>query len=147
MEVPPALSLGMNVSVVLVPLEGEFIFALIQLLHVPLIDMLIRAELCGVVESMFSLSYLYKSVGDKAFADRCELAAFNALPVMTTPDFWAHQYVAQTNQPYSMPLPESPFFNVNNRGQTYGLEPHFVSAITSRTSGANSRSRGSHAAP
>ena len=28
-------------------------------------------------------------------------------------------------QPYSRNLPESPFFNVNSRGQTYGLEPHY----------------------
>ncbi|KAI9796672.1 MAG: hypothetical protein M1825_006521 [Sarcosagium campestre] len=83
------------------------------------------AELCGVVESLFSLSYLYKAVGDNAFADRAELAAFNALPAMTTPDFWAHQYVAQTNQPYSIPLEDTPFWNVNQRGQTFGLEPHF----------------------
>ncbi|KAI9885016.1 MAG: hypothetical protein M1823_003184 [Watsoniomyces obsoletus] len=69
--------------------------------------------------------YLYRAIGDKSFADRCERTAFNALPVMMSPDWWAHQYVAQTNQPYSRPLPESPFFNVNNRGQTYGLEPHY----------------------
>ncbi|KAI9683416.1 MAG: hypothetical protein M1829_005488 [Trizodia sp. TS-e1964] len=82
-------------------------------------------ELCSVVETMFSLSYLYKAIGDRYFADRCELAAFNALPVMISPDSWAHQYVAQSNQPYSIHLKETPFWNVNDRGQTFGLEPHF----------------------
>jgi Beta-L-arabinofuranosidase, GH127 len=82
-------------------------------------------ELCAVVETMYSLSYLYKAIGDNDFADRCELAAFNALPVMATPDWWAHQYVAQTNQPISQELSKSPFWNVGNLGQTYGTEPNY----------------------
>lgn len=82
-------------------------------------------ELCAVVETMFSLSYLYQTVGDNNFADRCERAAFNALPVMATPDWWAHQYVAQTNQPVSHELSKSPFWNVGNLGQTYGTEPNY----------------------
>ncbi|KAK2767371.1 hypothetical protein FQN53_006457 [Emmonsiellopsis sp. PD_33] len=82
-------------------------------------------ELCSVVETMYSLSYLYQSIGDRGFADRCELAAFNALPVMLTPDWWAHQYVAQTNQPVSHELKTTPFYNVNGFGQTFGLEPNY----------------------
>ncbi|KAL2011374.1 hypothetical protein VTN00DRAFT_4092 [Thermoascus crustaceus] len=82
-------------------------------------------ELCSVVETMYSLSYLYQALGDRTFADRCELAAYNALPVMLTPDWWAHQYVAQTNQPISHVLEASPFWNVNKVGQTYGLEPNY----------------------
>ena len=51
-----------------------------------------------MVEAMFSLGYLYQALGDRAFADKCELIAYNALPVMVSPDWWAHQYVAQANQ-------------------------------------------------
>ncbi|KAF7118922.1 hypothetical protein CNMCM5793_008558 [Aspergillus hiratsukae] len=82
-------------------------------------------ELCTVVETMFSLSYLYHALGDNSLADQCELAAFNALPVMTLPDWSAHQYVAQTNQPISHKLDHSPFWNVREIGQTFGLEPNY----------------------
>ena len=64
-------------------------------------------------------------MGDNQFADRCELAAFNALPVTVTEDWWAHQYMQQSNQPYSRKLSETPFFNVNTEGQTFGLEPNY----------------------
>jgi hypothetical protein len=82
-------------------------------------------ELCAVVEAMFSLSYLYQTMGDNDFADKCERAAFNALPVMAASDWWAHQYVAQTNQPISHELNRSPFWNVGNLGQIYGTEPNY----------------------
>lgn len=71
------------------------------------------------------MSYLYQTMGDNEFADRCELATFNALPVMMTPDHWGHQYMAESNQPYSRDLAETPFFNVNTIGQTFGLEPNY----------------------
>ncbi|KAI9893079.1 MAG: hypothetical protein M1814_000626 [Vezdaea aestivalis] len=90
------------------------------------------AELCGVVETMHSLSYLFKTIGNKAFADRCEATAFNSLTVMTTADHWAHQYVSLTNLPFSHRLPETPFWNVNDVGVTYGLEPHFAELTRSK---------------
>jgi hypothetical protein len=71
------------------------------------------------------LSYLYHAVGDKEFADRCELSAFNALPVMVLPRWWAHQYVAQTNQPISHELSKPPFWNIGPHGQTFGIEPNY----------------------
>jgi hypothetical protein len=82
-------------------------------------------ELCSVVESLFSLNYLYQALGDRTFADRAEAAAFNALPAMILPDWWAHQYVAQTNQPASHKLRRPPFWNVRESGQTFGLEPNY----------------------
>lgn len=82
-------------------------------------------ELCSVVEEMFSLSTLYQILGDASFADRLELAAFNALPAMIMPNWWAHQYVAQTNQPYSYELRNQPFWNVGPWGVTFGTEPNY----------------------
>lgn len=83
------------------------------------------SELCTAVETMFSLSYLYQALGTNYYADRTELTAFNALPVMLTPDWWAHQYMAQPNQPYAKNLTETPFYNTNTWGQTFGLEPNY----------------------
>jgi hypothetical protein len=90
------------------------------------------SELCGVVEEMFSLTTMRNTLGDASFADRAELVAFNALPAMLTPDWWAHQYVSQPNQAYSHHLTDpgtdnedTPFWNVNAWGQTFGLEPDF----------------------
>lgn len=83
------------------------------------------SETCTLVETMYSLSYLYQALGDASYADRCEKTAFNALPVQLTPDWWARQYVAQPNQPYSEHLAETPFWNVNQWGQTYGLEVNY----------------------
>lgn len=74
---------------------------------------------------MFSLSYLYQATGTNSYADSAELAAFNALPVMMTPNWWAHQYMAQPNQPYSKNLAATPFYNVDTVGQTFGLEPNY----------------------
>jgi Beta-L-arabinofuranosidase, GH127 len=92
-------------------------------------------ELCAVVETMFSLSYLYQTIGDNDFADRCERAAFNALPVMATSDWWAHQYVAQTNQPISHHLPAPPFWNVRSDGQRFGTEPNYACCTVNHPQG------------
>ncbi|KAF2835446.1 hypothetical protein M501DRAFT_1019963 [Patellaria atrata CBS 101060] len=83
------------------------------------------SELCTVVETMYSLSYLYQAFGDNSFADRCELAAFNALPVQVTSDWWARQYLTQPNQPYSTRLDPNPFFNSREWAQTYTLEGNY----------------------
>lgn len=83
------------------------------------------SETCTLVETMYSLSYLYQALGDASYANRCEKTAFNALPVQITPDWWARQYVSQPNQPYSVNLTEEPFWNVNSWGATYGLETDY----------------------
>lgn len=83
------------------------------------------SELCTTVETMYSLSYLYQALGDTSFADQAEKAAFNALPAAVMGDWWAHQYVTQPNQPFAKSLPSRPFWNVNENGTTYGLEPNY----------------------
>lgn len=79
------------------------------------------------VEMIFSLAYLYRFIGDNRFADLAELAAFNALPAAISPDFWSHQYVTQTNQPWSRNLSATPFYNVGTYGNVFGLDPNYVS--------------------
>lgn len=88
------------------------------------------SELCMAVEVMFSMAYLYRAMGDNLFADRAELAAFNAFPAAISPDWWSHQYVTQTNQPWSQNLTgkNGPFYNVVSYGNIFGLEPNFVSS-------------------
>ncbi|KAL8737982.1 MAG: hypothetical protein Q9181_001164 [Wetmoreana brouardii] len=88
------------------------------------------SELCTAVETMYSLSYLYHAMGDKVFADRCERAAFNALPVSFTDDLWAHQYLVVPNQPFSYSLDgPNPFWNTGDQSILYGMGlPKFLSA-------------------
>jgi hypothetical protein len=85
------------------------------------------SELCMAVETMYSMSYLYRFYGTNRFADRAELVAFNALPAAISPDWWSHQYVAQANQPWAFNISGNPYVNVNNYGNTFGLEPNYVS--------------------
>ena len=84
------------------------------------------SELCTAVETMYSMSYLYHTLGDRSFADKCELAAFNALPVSITGNHWGRQYLALASEPYSDALDDpNPFFNVGEHGIIYGLEPNY----------------------
>ncbi|KAF5566738.1 six-hairpin glycosidase [Fusarium phyllophilum] len=83
------------------------------------------SELCMAVESIFSYAFLYRFHGVNDYADKAELAAFNAFPVAMSQDWWSHQYVTQTNQILSGNLTKNPFFNVVSYANTYGLEPNF----------------------
>ncbi|KAL8770914.1 MAG: hypothetical protein Q9209_003565 [Squamulea sp. 1 TL-2023] len=65
-------------------------------------------------------------MGDRQFADHCERAAFNALPVMFTDDLWAHQYLVVPNQPYTYPLNKpNPFWNTGDQSILYGISPNY----------------------
>ncbi|KAL8860707.1 MAG: hypothetical protein Q9178_002737 [Gyalolechia marmorata] len=65
-------------------------------------------------------------MGDRQFADHCERAAFNALPVMFTNDLWAHQYLVVPNQPYTYPLNgPNPFWNTGDQSVLYGTSPNY----------------------
>ncbi|MCJ1462580.1 hypothetical protein MMC07_001182 [Pseudocyphellaria aurata] len=79
------------------------------------------SELCTAGEVVYSLSYLYQVLGDSEFADRCELAAFNALSVGFSSNHWGRQYITLANQPFSHALvgPKM-FWNVGDAGVVYG---------------------------
>ena len=93
------------------------------------------SELCTAVETMFSLSYLYQALGDNSFADQCELAAFNALPVHLTPDWWAHTYGTQPNGPHAQHVNDYPFWNMMGYALTYGLEPNYPCCTVNHVQG------------
>jgi hypothetical protein len=44
---------------------------------------------------------------------------------MLTPDWWGRQYMEEPNQPYAKNLSQTPFWNTNSWGQTFGLEPNY----------------------
>ena len=83
------------------------------------------AELCTAVETMYSMSYLYQAFGENYYADRAELAAFNVLPSMLTPDWWARQYMIEANQPWALNTSEMIYWNDNTWSSSFGLEPDY----------------------
>lgn len=83
-------------------------------------------ELCAVVEQMYSYELLYAYTGDKKWAERLEVLAFNALPATISDDMWTHQYVQQSNQIACEKFPGKSFFRTNNsEAHLFGLEPNF----------------------
>lgn len=83
-------------------------------------------ELCAVVEQMYSYELLYAITGDKKWAERLEVIAFNALPATFSDDMWAHQYVQMSNQIECRRFPGRSLFRTNGgEAHLFGLEPHY----------------------
>ncbi|KAK0450414.1 uncharacterized protein EV420DRAFT_753695 [Desarmillaria tabescens] len=82
-------------------------------------------ELCAVVETMFSGSYLYQMIGDTKFLDRVERITYNALPGTLTGDMWARQYDQQQNQIASKNMTPDPFAVNSGYSNVFGLEPYY----------------------
>ncbi|KAI0794110.1 hypothetical protein C8Q74DRAFT_1194135 [Fomes fomentarius] len=82
-------------------------------------------ELCLVVETMFSGSYLYQVIGDPKFADRVERITYNALPATLTGDMWTRQYLQQQNQIAAKNMTPNPFPNDGPYSNVFGLEPNY----------------------
>ena len=82
------------------------------------------AELCSVVEYMFSLQTMIEAFGRGDYGDKIEKLAYNALPATITEDFMAHQYLQQANQVLANRA-ERDWFNTNEESNMFGLEPNF----------------------
>ncbi|KAH7921753.1 hypothetical protein BV22DRAFT_1038302 [Leucogyrophana mollusca] len=82
-------------------------------------------ELCDVVETMYSGSYLYQVIGDIKFADRVERIAYNALPATLTGTMWSRQYLQQQNQVAAMNMNPDPFPTDGAYSNVFGLEPNY----------------------
>ncbi len=83
-------------------------------------------ELCAVVEQMYSYELLYAYTGDRKWAERLEVLAFNALPATVSDDMWAHQYVQMSNQIACERFPGKPLFGTNRSdAHLFGLEPNY----------------------
>ena len=83
------------------------------------------AELCSIVELMYSYEILFSITGNIKWLDRLEMFAYNSLPAAVSPDMWTHQYDQMINQVASFPMSKQPFRTNNNEAHLFGLEPHF----------------------
>ncbi len=85
------------------------------------------AELCSIVEAMYSYEHLLAITGSAKWGDFLERLAFNALPATISADMWTHQYDQQTNQVQCSLLPEDHIVYGTNRRDAglFGLEPDF----------------------
>ena len=83
-------------------------------------------ELCAVAEQMYSYEILYACTGDKKWAERLEMLAFNALPATISDDMWTHQYDQMSNQIACVKFPGKSLFRTNgSEAHLFGLEPNF----------------------
>ena len=83
------------------------------------------AELCSIVELMYSYEILFSITGNIKWLDRLEMLAYNSLPAAVSLDMWTHQYDQMINQVASFPMSKQPFRTNNNEAHLFGLEPHF----------------------
>ncbi|MCB9845308.1 MAG: glycoside hydrolase family 127 protein [Phycisphaeraceae bacterium] len=79
-------------------------------------------ETCGIVEEMLSDEILAGITGDMVWADRCEDAAYNALPAAFTADMKALRYLSAPNQPVSDAQNHAP--GIQNGGAMFLMSPH-----------------------
>ena len=83
-------------------------------------------ELCAIVEQMYSYEWLYAYTGDRKWAERLEVLAFNALPATISEDMWTHQYVQQVNQvACQKTMIMAPWSTNGPYAHTFGLEPNY----------------------
>lgn len=83
-------------------------------------------ELCAIAEQMYSCEHLFAYTGDKKWAERLEVLAFNALPATISDDMWTHQYDQMSNQIACIKFPGRPLFRTNPAdSHLFGLEPSF----------------------
>ncbi|KAH8115214.1 hypothetical protein DFH11DRAFT_1726088 [Phellopilus nigrolimitatus] len=82
-------------------------------------------ELCLVVETMYSGSYLYQVSGESKYADRVERIAYNALPATLTGDMWSRQYLQMQNQIAAQNMTPNPFPTDDSYSNVFGLEPNY----------------------
>lgn len=83
------------------------------------------AELCSVVELMYSYEWLFAVSGNTKWLDRLEELAYNSLPAAISPDMWTHQYDQMVNQVACYPMENQPFRTNCETAHIFGLEPHF----------------------
>lgn len=83
-------------------------------------------ELCAVVEQMYSYELLYAYTGDRKWAERLEILAYNALPATISDDMWTHQYDQLSNQIACIRFPGKSLFRTNDSdAHLFGLEPNY----------------------
>ncbi|CAE6403525.1 unnamed protein product [Rhizoctonia solani] len=89
------------------------------------LDAIRGTELCLVVESIYSSSYLYQVFGDAKYAERAERQAYNSLPATISGDMWTHQYLQQQNQISARDMSPNPFPADGSYSNVFGLEPNY----------------------
>lgn len=83
-------------------------------------------ELCAVVEQMYFYEEMFARTGDRKWAERLEVLAFNALPATLSEDMWTHQYVQQVNQiACRKTMIMAPWSTNGPYAHTFGLEPNY----------------------